>query len=240
VIKAHEIKLYPTKSQELLLRKSCGVARYSFNWALNKWNEVKRLLRLISLKSNMKGLKRLQRSISRKVKGSANRKRQQIKVARKHYRISCIRKNAIHQATSDIVKRFDKIVIETLNVKGMMQNHCLAQVISDASFGEIARQLAYKAMWNGKEIVEANQWFASSKICSCCGHKKEILKLSERIFKCENCGLEIDRDLNSAINLANYSPTPKFGESEACGERTESVKTRSSSVKQEINLLINH
>lgn len=170
-----------------------------------------------ALKNNLKQLKRLQRSLCRKQKGSNNRRKQQIKVARKHYRVSCIRKNAIHQSTSHIINNYDKIFIEDLNVEGMLKNHSLAQSISDVSFSEITRQLAYKAAWQGKEVVMVDRWFPSSKLCSCCGNKKEKLKLSERVYRCDNCGLEIDRDLNAAKNLVNYDPTQKTGESEACG-----------------------
>ncbi len=190
-----------------------------------------------ALKSNMKSLKRMQRGLTRKVKGSNNRGKQQMKIARKYYRVTNIRKNAIHQATIAIVKKYDKIIVETLNVKGMMQNHNLAQAISDVSFGEVVRQLSYKAQWQGKEVVKADQWYASSKTCSCCGHKKEKLGLGERIYNCGNCGLSIDRDLNAAKNLAKYSPTAKFAESEVCGERT--VARQSSSKKQKINKLSN-
>lgn len=170
-----------------------------------------------ALKRNMKRLKRYQRSLSRKKKGGKNRRKQQMKLARLHYRIGNIRLNAIHQATSAIVKKYDKIIIEDLNPSGMVKNRNLANAISDVSFAEIRRQLAYKCLWNQKELVIADRWFASSKTCSCCGHKKDELKLSERNYKCGNCGLEIDRDLNAAKNLANYSPTPKSGESNACG-----------------------
>jgi len=186
------------------------------------------------LRSNLKSLKRLQRGLNRKVKGSSNRKKQITKVARKHYRISCIRKNAIHQATTEIVNKYDKIIIETLKPENMLKNHKLAQVIGDVSFGEIARQLAYKAQWQGKELVKADQWFASSKLCSHCGHKKEKLTLCERTYKCKSCGLVIDRDLNAAINLANYSPTSKSEGCEACGEVME--ETQSGSVKQELEI----
>lgn len=185
-----------------------------------------------ALRNNLKSLKRLQRSLSRRQKGSINRKKQQMKVARKHYRISNIRKNAIHQATSEIINKYDKIVIESLRPLNMVKNRNLAQAISDVSFGEISRQLAYKAMWRGKELVRADQWFASSKLCSCCGHKKEVLKLSERIYNCENCGLSIDRDLNAAKNLASYCPTVRPTESHACGDGSP-VLALSPSLKQE-------
>jgi len=192
-----------------------------------------------ALNSNIKSLKRLQRGLSRKQKGSCNRKRHQMKVARKHYRISCIRKNAIHQATSEIVNKYDKIIIETLKPANMVKNRRLSQAVGDVSFGEIARQLTYKAQWAGKELVNADQWFASSKTCSGCGNKKDILKLSERTYHCDHCGLSIDRDLNAAINLANYSPTLKYKGSKACGERTEPRKVQSASMKHEINKLNN-
>ena len=191
-----------------------------------------------ALKSNLKSLKRLQRRLSKKIKGSNNLKKQQIKVARKHYKISNIRNNAINKATSFIVNNYDKIIIEDLNVSGMIKNRKLSQSISDVSFGEVARQLAYKSMWYGKEIVKVDRFYASSKICSNCNNKKEILKLSEREYKCFNCGLEIDRDLNAAINLANYSPTLKFKGSKACGVSNESLIYKDGDIKkQEINFV---
>jgi putative transposase len=185
-----------------------------------------------ALRKNLDNLKRQQRFLSRKQMGSNNRRKQQMKVANIHYRISCIRKYAIHKATSEIVSKYDRIIIEDLNISGMMKNHHWAQAIGDASMGEVTRQLAYKAMWQGKELIKVDRFFPSSKICSCCGYKKETLLLSERTYKCDNCGLEIDRDLNAAINLANYSPTSKFGGSNACGD-----ETMVSSMKQEVNRL---
>lgn len=194
-----------------------------------------------ALKSNLKAIKRMQRSLSRKQKGSSNGKKQQAKLARKHYKVSCIRKSAIHRATSYIIGHYGKVVVETLNIESMLKNHNLAQVISDVSFGEIIRQLEYKARWSGVEIVKADRWFPSSKLCSCCGHKKEKLSLSERTYNCEECGLSMDRDLNAAINLANYSPTEKSSGCEACGEGSSvSEMKHSPSVKQELNLNLNN
>lgn len=396
MIKAHKIKLYPTKSQQLLLRKSCGVARYSYNWALSKWKEmyeagerpsaytliklqnsvkreqtpfflevsktapqyaihnlesafknffkknasypkykkkgirdsfvaienwqqfnqnnlkihiprigkikcaenlrfegkvnnvvvkriadmwfavinievpdsapalkqntgdnqaivgvdfgIKSMMALSdgtvyenpkALKSNLRRLKIRQRRHSKKQKGSKNKRKEQMKVARHHHRISCIRSNAIHEATSQIVEKYDKVVIEDLNVAGMQKNRNLSQAISDVSFSEIRRQLAYKCLWAGKELVIADRFFASSKTCSCCGHKKKELKLSERIYKCDNCGLEIDRDLNAAKNLAAYRPTPKSGESHACGSGSSVAEMQHSpEANQELSNLI--
>lgn len=188
-----------------------------------------------ALQSNLRRLKRLQRSLYRKQIGSKNRFKQRMKVARLHYRISNIRKTVIHQATSFIVNKFDKIVIEDLNVKGLLKNEKLSQSIGDVSFGEIRRQLAYKSLWQEKELVIANRFFASSKTCSNCGHKKISLILKQRIFKCGNCGLEMDRDLNASKNLAKYSPTSEYEGSEACGEGSSLVEILDSpSTKQEL------
>lgn len=194
-----------------------------------------------ALHRNLKRLKRQQRRLSKKQKGSNNKKKQQMKVARLHYRIANIRKNAIHQATTEIVRRYGKIVIETLRPGNMVKNRCLSRAVSDVSFGEIARQLAYKCAWSGKELIKADQWFASSKICSNCGNKKGVLKLSERTYGCETCGLSIDRDLNAAINLAKYSPTSKFEESHASGFRSSPAVTPDSlKLNEELsNLLTN-
>lgn len=190
-----------------------------------------------ALRSNLRSLKRLQRSLSRKVKGSKNRAKARMLVAKKHYRISCIRSSTINQATSEIVSKYGKLVIETLRPANMMKNKNLSLSVSDVSFGEIARQLNYKAKWAGKEVVKADQWFASSKTCSCCGHKKTELKLSERVYKCDQCGIVMDRDLNAAKNLAKYSPTPKSGGCKACGESSSSSEKKvRGSVKQELNI----
>ncbi len=170
-----------------------------------------------ALKSNLKGLKRLQRSMSRKVKDSNNRKRAQIKLAKKHYRISCIRKTAIHQATAAIVMKYDRVVIENLNVVEMLKNHTISQAVGDASFSEIRRQLTYKCEWYGKELVVVDRFYPSSKTCSSCGAIKDI-KLSERTYKCDKCGLKMGRDLNASINLANFGSTLKYKGSKASGE----------------------
>ena len=158
-----------------------------------------------ALKNNLKALKRLQRSVSRKIKGSSNRKKAIKKLAKKHYRVSCIRNNALHQATSILAKNYGTIVIEDLNIKGMVKNRKLSQAISDVGFGEFRRQLEYKSKWYGSEVVVANRFYASSKICSCCGNKKDKLKLSERVYECYVCGNKIDRDLNASKNLANIA-----------------------------------
>jgi putative transposase len=150
-------------------------------------------------------LNRAHKRISRKQKGSHNRKKAVRRLQTLYSRIRNVRKNAIHQATTAITKPYGVIGIEDLHVAGMLKNHNLANAVSDASFSEFHRQLTYKADWHGGHIVQADRFFPSSKTCSRCGTKKEVLKLSERVFSCEWCGLTIDRDVNAAINLRTYT-----------------------------------
>ena len=120
-------------------------------------------------------------------------------------KLSSIRLNHIHQATSHIVKQLPKgIVIEDLNIRGMMKNKYLAKHVQNSMFYEFRRQLEYKCLRCGIQLVIADRFYPSSKACSCCGFIKSDLKLNDRVYKCNSCGLEIDRDLNAAENLANY------------------------------------
>lgn len=148
-----------------------------------------------------KKLSRLQWLNRRKLIGSANWKKAQVKIARLHRKIANIRKDTLHKLTSYLTKNHGKIGIEDLNVSGMMANHKLAKAIADVGFYEFRRQLKYKCELYGSELVVVDRWFPSSKTCSNCGTKKEALSLSERVFHCDHCGLEIDRDLNASINL---------------------------------------
>ena len=116
--------------------------------------------------------------------------------------MALIRRHLLHQVSSWLVRNCTTVVLEDLNVAGMMRNHHLAKSISDAGMGELRRQVTYKAEWYGVNLVIASRFFASSKTCSGCGQVKETLMLSERTYNCEHCGLVIDRDLNAAINLA--------------------------------------
>lgn len=154
-----------------------------------------------------------QKSVSRKVKGSANRRKAVARVAEVHRRVANIRKDAIHKMTTAITKQASIIVVEDLNVSGLLKNRCLARALSDASLSEIHRQLAYKSKWNGVEFIKADRFYPSSKLCSGCGVKKDSMPLSERMYCCEACGLEIDRDLNAAINLKMW---PTVASASAC------------------------
>jgi len=150
-------------------------------------------------------LKRLSRELARRKKGSKNRGKTRQKLAKCHARIADIRKHSLHNVSYHVTVKTkpSTIVVEDLNVKGMLANHCLAKAISDAAFGELRRQIEYKAQWNGVDVVTAGRFYPSSKTCSGCGSVKPLLKLSERAFVCEKCGLIIDRDLNAAMNLAS-------------------------------------
>jgi putative transposase len=153
------------------------------------------------LKKLSRRLARMQRHLAKCTKGSKRYLRQKIKIARLHYRIRNIRQDDLHKLTHHLCQDFKIICLEDLNVKGMMKNHRLAKAISDMGFYEFKRQLEYKAGLYGNWISVVSKWFPSSKTCSNCGHKKFEMTLSERVYRCNFCGFEIDRDLNAAINL---------------------------------------
>jgi len=134
-------------------------------------------------------------------KASKRQFKRQLRLSRLHARIANIRKDAAHKLTSILTSRFETVVIEDLNVSGMSKNHALAGAILDCGFGEIRRQLDYKAEMRNGRILVANRFFPSSKLCSCCGFKAENVPLSVRDWTCANCGESHDRDLNAAINL---------------------------------------
>jgi putative transposase len=155
-----------------------------------------------SYKEYQSKLRRLQWLNRHKIIGSNNWKKAQIKIARLHQKIANIRKDTLHKLTTLLAKNHGVIVIEDLNVSGMLANHKLAKAISDMGFYELRRQLEYKCQLYGTKLVIVDRWFPSSKTCSNCRVKKETLPSSERVFKCDSCGFECDRDLNAAINLA--------------------------------------
>jgi putative transposase len=158
-----------------------------------------------NLKPYRNALKRLvilQRSVSRKVKGSNNRNKAINSLARQHQKIVNIRKDALHKLTTYLAKNHGSVVIEDLHVAGMMKNHQLAGAIADAAFGEFRRQLEYKCQWYGSKLVVVDRFFPSSQLCSRCNHQQKM-PLKVRTYDCPKCGLSIDRDLNASINLEN-------------------------------------
>lgn len=144
---------------------------------------------------------KIQRHLSRKKKGSNRYRKNKLRIARLHNKIANKRNYFLHSVTTYLADNYDVICIEDLNVSGMLSNHKLAKAISDTSFYQFRSMLEYKCNWYGKELVVIDRFYPSSKTCSKCGWKKEDLTLSDRVFKCENCGMEIDRDLNAAINI---------------------------------------
>ena len=148
-------------------------------------------------------LRRLSRALSRKVRGSRNRSKAKLKLARLHARIGELRREGLHQLSANLTRRFHTIGIEDLNVKGMMANHSLARAIADMGFYELRRQLVYKAAWRGGQVVAVDRWYPSSKTCSCCGYRLEALDLSTRYWVCPRCRASHDRDVNAAVNLKN-------------------------------------
>jgi len=158
-----------------------------------------------ALRTLLARVKRLARSLSRKVKGSRNYAKAKNKLARLHARIADIRRDGLHKLTTSITCRFQIIGIEDLNVKGMLGNRCLARSIADMGFGELRRQLEYKAVWRGGQVVVVDRWYPSSKTCSCCGHRLDALDLQVRQWRCPDCGALHDRDVNAATNLRNMA-----------------------------------
>jgi putative transposase len=179
-------------------------------------------------------LQRLSRNLSRKEKGSANRKKARAKLAKLHARIAAIRSDALHKLTTDLTRRFHTISIENLNVCGMVKNRHLARSIADMGFFEFRRQLEYKATMRGGQVVVADQFYPSSKTCSACGHKLDVLPLAVREWTCPACGVSHDRDMNAALNLKNLAVSSTVS---ACGEegagRARKSAVKPASVKQE-------
>ena len=153
------------------------------------------------LKHYERKLARANRALSRKAEGSQNWHKAKKRLQSVHYRISNIREDAHHQATTKIVRKVSAIGIETLNISGLLRNRKLAKALSDSALSRFLTMLKYKADRRGIPITEADRFFASSKTCNRCGQKKKDLTLSDRTYHCNACGIDIDRDLNAAINL---------------------------------------
>ena len=201
--------------KELAVVSNQNASRTKSYKNINKSAEVRRLEKKLrrekrkasrKLEANIKSYDKNRRPIwDRPLRECRNIQRQNRKIQLLYKRLTDIRNNHIHQTTAEIVKtKPSQIVMEDLNVKGMMKNKHLAEAIAKQKFYEFKRQIKYKAEMYGIKVVEASRWYASSKTCSHCGHIKKDLKLSDRTYVCPVCGVKLDRDLNAAINLANY------------------------------------
>jgi putative transposase len=161
-----------------------------------------------------KKLARAQRTLSKKKKGSKNRAKARKKVAKIHARIADRRRDYQHKLSTQVIRENQTICVESLHVKNMVHNHCLAQAISDVGWGEFVRQLEYKARWYGRTLVKIDKFYPSSKRCRDCGHILDSLSLDIRHWVCPECGVAHDRDINAARNvLAAGLAVAAFGES---------------------------
>jgi putative transposase len=152
-------------------------------------------------KAKRRKLRKAQKALSRKVKGSNNRHKARLKVAKVHAEISDARQDFLHKLTTRLVRENQTIAVEDLAVKNMVKNRKLSKAISDASWGELVRQLEYKCDWYGRNFVKIDRWFPSSKRCGHCGHVIEKLPLNIREWACPECGTMHDRDVNAAKNI---------------------------------------
>lgn len=161
------------------------------------------------LAASERRLKQAQKALSRKTMGSNRRAKARAKVARIHAHVANQRIDAMHKATTWLAETYSHISIEDLNAAGMVKNHHLAKAVSDAAFGEFRRQLEYKTARTGAALRVIDRWYPSSKTCSACGTVKAKLSLSERVYRCDACGLSMDRDLNAAININVAGSAPE-------------------------------
>jgi putative transposase len=150
-------------------------------------------------------LKKLQRRLSKKQKGSANREKARLKVAKHQLHIANQRKDFLHKVSTKLINENQVIAIESLTVKGMIRNRKLSKSIANASWGEFSILLSYKATWYGRTIKTLDKFFPSSKMCNTCGYIKEDLKLSDRTITCKGCGTTYDRDINASKNILQFS-----------------------------------
>ena len=165
-------------------------------------------LQINRLRDNQAKLKHMQKLLSRKKKNSNRFKKLKMRLAKIHRKETRRRNWLLHNISTYLTNNYDTIITEDLNISGMMKNHKLAGSIADASWCELIKQIDYKCNFYGKELIKVDRWFPSSKTCSRCGHIKNDLKLQDRIFRCDNCGIEIDRDLNASKNIKAVGVTP--------------------------------
>jgi putative transposase len=205
-----------------------------------------------ALRSNLAKLRRLDRQLARKQKGSRNRAKAKLRRARLHYKISCQRRDFLHHLSGELARTKPVVVLEDLNVQGMKGNRSLALSVGDAGMGELRRQLEYKCEWYGSTLVVIDRFFPSTQLCSSCGTLNEQMKglagLEERSIDCTACGISLDRDENAALNIRRTGllqldsaslgsiPLPEGLREEACGEEgsgRSTIAAKPAALKQE-------
>lgn len=189
-------------------------------------------------------LKKQQKKLAKKTKGSNNRAKQKLKVAKAYANVTAIRKHYYHEISSYLVNNFDAIYLEDLNVKGMLKNRKLSRAIHDCSWSTLVSMISYKASWYGKTFHQIGRYVPSSKTCSCCDHKLDALKLSVREWVCPVCGTTHDRDLNAAINIKQFGQLDCYGKVLSSVEPIEresliplSLQKHSSKIERSSNVL---
>ena len=226
MLTAYKFRLYPNKDQKEMFSKYFGCSRVVWNKALELRESYYKEDKTIGIDMGLKDfavlsngvkisnpkflqkseklLKSRQRALSRKQKGSKNRDKARLMVAKTHEKVANQRNDFLHKVSTAITKQFDTIVIETLNIKEMKKNHSLAKSISNVSWSRFFEFIKYKAEKQGKNIIEIGMFQKSSKTCSVCGHVNKGLTLKEREWICKSCKTKLDRDINAAINIRNF------------------------------------
>ena len=189
---AFKYRIYPNKDQELLINKTFGCVRFVYNTILYTANKIYEEIGKNKIITP-----------SRKVKFSKNWYRQKAKISKLHEYIKNCRRGFLHKLSKKLSEEYNAVIVEDLNMKGMSQELNFGKSVGDNGWGMFLKMLEYKLMFLGKQFLKIDKWFPLSKTCSKCGNVKEELKLSERSYKCECCGIEIDRDYNAALNIKN-------------------------------------
>jgi putative transposase len=217
MVKRQETKIKEVRSEDDIVGVDLGLSSFAVLSDGTKVDAPKPLAKKIKL------LKRRSKQFSRKQKGSNNSKKAALKLARLHRKIKNIRQDFLHKLSTWLARTKPVIVVEDLNVRGLSRSR-LSRSISDAGWGTFRRMLEYKAKWYGATLIVAPRSFPSTRLCSSCGHLHGKIPLSQRAFLCEACGLEMDRDLNAAVNLKKYGlahltgSTASSAGSYACGD----------------------
>lgn len=189
------------------------------------------------LKAGLRKIRKLSRELNRRIKGSNNRGKTVDRLAKAHWRIGNVRRDALHKATTVLAKNHGEVVIEDLNVQGMVQNRHLSRAISDVGMGEFRRQLEYKCRRFGSRLTVASRFYPSSKRCSSCGAVKDEMPLAVRTYECGRCGLILDRDWNAALNLVAVSSTETLNAGGDSASTPPLGTARAESMRQEMNAI---